>query len=311
MRFLQQIILTLTFLTVAAHSQPPSSTFKGLEDEAEVKKLLSEIEQAFIARDPAPFEKIYLDGYVGVRGRPVYNALDQLIAMVRWDAAAIRSGKKLDFETISFDNENPTVHIFGDAAIVTGVKKNTWRWKESRCTNRYQSTDVFVKVGGQWRLAMGHMSLIPCDPMPFQPPHPAVADVRSQNKPTKNISPSTETELRELLGKLNDVGLVSSTGVDAFDANYVSTNTSNDVGNDRAPLIAALRTPTSRTAERYRDDEAFLNFGGTVAAYLFRIRTFPKGQEAKPEPPVTYSVVFVKQDGSWKIAASHASTLQD
>ena len=312
MRYLQQILLALLVLAVPAYFQSaPEPAPAAPDDQLEIKKLLSEIEQAFVARDPAPIERIYLEGYVGIRGRPVYNALDQLIAMVRWDAAAIRSGKKLDFETLSFDNENPTVKIFGDAAIVTGVKKNLWRYKESRCLNRYHSTDLFSRINGQWRLVLGHMSLIPCDPMPWQPPHPAVADIRNQSKPSRHISPSTETEVRELIAKLTEAGLSGTNGSDIFAPEYVFTALNNQVSEDRSRLLSALRTPTSRTGERYRDDEAFLNFGGNVAAYVFRLRSFAKGPDAKPEPPVTFSVIFSKLEGAWRIVASHESTLQD
>ena len=312
MRYLQHFLLALLVLTVPAYPQSasePSPT--APDDQNEIRKLLGEIEQAFVSRDPAPFERIYLEGYVGIRGRPVYNALDQLIAMVRWDASAIKSGKKLDFETLSFDNENPTVKVFGDAAVVTGVKKNLWRYKESRCLNRYQSTDVFAKVNGQWRLVLGHMSLIPCDPMPWQPPHPAVADIRNQSKPSRNISPSTETEIREVFSKLTDAGLSGTNGSDIFAPDYMSTALNNHVSEDRSRLLTALRIPTSRTGERYRDDEAFLNFGGNVAVYLFRVRSFAKGPDSKPEPPVTFSVIFSRLDGAWRIVGSHESTLQD
>ena len=312
MRYLQQFAIAIVLLAVPAHSQTtPPSAAPVTDESSEIKKLLSEVEQAFVSRDPAPFERIYLEGYVGIRGRPVYNALEQLIAMVRWDAAAIKSGKKLDFETLSFENENPVVHLFGDAAVVTGQKKNVWRFRDARCANRYQSTDVFAKVGGQWRLVLGHMSLIPCDPMPMLPLHPAVADIRSQTKPNRNLSPSTETELRELIGKLTEAGLAGGTGGDAFAADYVATTINNDVNNERAPLLAALRTPTSRSNERYRDDEAYLNFGGNVASYVFRLRSLAKGPETKPDPPITFSVIFAKQEGSWKIVASHASSLGD
>ena len=312
MRYLIKILLTILFITVPAHPQPnPQPTAAGTDDQSEIKRLLAEIEQAFVSRDPGPFERIYLEGYVGIRGRPVYNALDQLTAMVRWDATAIKSGKKLDFETLSFDNENPTVKIYGDAAVVTALKKNSWRYKDSRCTNRYQSTDVFARVSGQWRLVLGHMSLIPCDPMPWQPTHPAVGDIRNKTKPTLHLSPATETEIRELIGKLTETGISGTNGADIFASEYVSTSLINEVTGDRTRLLSAFRIPTSRSSDRYRDDEAFLNFGGNVAAYIFRVRSFAKGPDAKPDPPVTFSVIFSKMDGTWKIIAAHESTLQD
>ena len=271
---------------------------------------MSEIEQAFVSRDAAPFERIYLDSYVGIRTRPVYNAFEPLIAMIRWDAAAIRSGKKLDFETLSFENENSQIRIFGDAAVVTGVKKNLWRYRDARCLYRYQSTDLFVKLDGRWRLVLGHMSLTPCDPTPRLPPHPAVADIRGQTKPSRNLSPNTETEIREFISKIIEAGLTSGNVSDAFAPDFLATAVNNDVSSDRSALLAALRLPTSRANERYRDDEAFLSFnGGSVAAYIFRVRSIAKAPDTKPDLPVTYSVIFAKLGGVWKIVSSHASTV--
>lgn len=308
MRHLRYIPILAVLLAVPAYSQITDASQAPRTDEAEqISKLMSEIEQAFVSRDPAPFERIYLDGYVGVRGRPIYNAFEQLIAMIRWDAAAIKAGKKLDFETISFENENPTVRIVGDAAIVTGTKRNVWRYRDARCTFRYQSTDVFAKIAGRWRLALGHMTPIPCDPMPWQPPHPAIAELKNQAKPTRNLSPAVETDIRELLSKLHD----PASSADPFAAEFTFTAVNNDITTDRAALTAALKTQTSRSIEKYRGDEAYLSFGGGVAAYLFRVRSLPKGIDTKPEPPVTFSVIFAKIDGTWRIVSGHASALGD
>ena len=271
---------------------------------------MSEIEHAFVSRDAAPFERIYLDSYVGIRGRPVYNAFEPLIAMIRWDAAAIKSGKKVDFETLSFESENSLVRVFGDAAVVTSVKKNQWRYRDARCLNRYQSTDLFVKIEGRWRLVLGHMSLTPCDPMPWQPPHPAVADIRSQTRPNRNLSPNTETEIREFISKTTEAGLTGGNFAEAFAPDFLATAVNNDMSSDRTALLAALRLPIARANERYRDDEAYLSFnGGSVAAYIFRVRSIAKAPDTKPDLPVTYSVIFAKLGGVWKIVASHASTV--
>jgi Domain of unknown function (DUF4440) len=310
MRFFGRTAFTILFLAVPVFLQSsPESSPTTTDESTEIKRMLAEIDQSFVSRDPAPFERIYLDSYVGIRGRAIYNAFEPLIAMIRWDAAAIKSGKKLDFETLSFENENPIVRVVGDAAVVTGVKKNLWRYRDARCLNRYQSTDVFVKIDGKWRLFLGHMALTPCNPMPWIPPHPAVADLREQTKPSRNLSPATETEIRDFLGKLTEAAIAGGAGGDAFAPEFVATTIHNDINNDRAPLMAAIRTPTSRVNERYRDDEAFLSFGGNVAAYIFRIRSLAKGPDTKPDPPVTYSVIFAKQNGQWKILSAHASTL--
>jgi ketosteroid isomerase-like protein len=310
MRYFGRTALSILLFAVYALPQTTAEPTSPPPDEtAEIRKLMSEIEQSFVSRDAAPFERIYLDSYVGIRSRAVYNAFEPLIAMIRWDAAAIKSGKKLDFETLSFENENPAIRIMGDAAIATGLKKNLWRYRDARCLNRYQSTDVFVKTDGRWRLALGHMSLIPCDPAPRHPPHPAIEGIRDQTKPSRNLTPATETEIRDLLGKVVEASLGGGNAAEGFSPDFLATSVNNEVSGDRGPLLAAFRTPTSRSNERYRDDEAFLSFGGNVAAFIFRIRSLAKVPETRPDPPVTHSVIFVKQNGQWKIVAAHASTI--
>lgn len=304
-------LLLFTALSVSAYPQfSRTALVNKTEDIEEIRRSIDEIERAFVLRDPTPFESTYLDGYISIKGKTVYNAREILLAMVRWDALAIKAGKKLDFETLSYESDLPAIQVYGDAAIVTSLKKNLWRYKDDKCLSRYQSTELWIKAESQWKVAAAHMSTIQCDPMPWQPPHPAVADTRTITKPSKYLSPSAETDIRELISRLNDVGLSSDSGSDAFTAEFVSTGLNNEVSRDRSALLSALRMPTGRGNERYKDDEVYLSFG-PAAAHFFRVRSIAKPGERKPEPPVTYSVFFVKQDGAWKIAASHASSLVD
>jgi hypothetical protein len=286
-----------------AYSQPNS-------DSQEIRKAIAEVERAFVSRDPAPFDRIYIDGYVNVREKAIFNYRDQLEAMVRWDAAAIKAGKKLDFETLSYDSDLPSIQVFGDVAIVNVLKKNLWRYREDKCLTQYQTTELWIKAESAWKIAAGHMSTIQCDQMPWQPPHPAVAEIRPLAKPLKFISATAETELRELLTKLTDAGLRNDTNADAFVPEYSFTATNASISGDRSGLLSALKVPTMRNRDRYRDDEVFLNFG-PAALYLFRIRSFPKPGETTPTPPIVFSVMFVKAGANWRIAASHASELTD
>ena len=303
------VVITLATAVYAQFSQTAFSQ-TTTEDEQEIRKTIGQIEEAFVSRTPGPFMNFYLDGYVNIREKPVYNYREQLSAMVRWDAAAIKSGKRLSFETLSYDSEVPAIRIYGDAAIVTTLKKNLWRYKDDKCLTRYQTTELWIQSESAWKVATAHMSTMQCDPMPWQPPHPALADIRAQSKPTKFLSTTAETELRELLSKLNDNGLQTDTNSDAFTQEFVSTDTNSNISSDRTGLLAALKIPSIRNRERYRDDEVFLNFGN-AAIYVFRVRSFPKADEPTPPRPVVYSVMFVRVKTEWKIAAAHASEITD
>lgn len=311
MRFALKTLVLIFPLSLSVYAQFTQTAFsQSSPDSQEIRKAIAEVERAFVSRDPAPFDRLYLDGYVNVREKPVYNYRDQLSAMVKWDAAAIKAGKKLDFETLSYDSDLPSIQVFGDVAIVNILKKNLWRYREDKCLTQYQTTELWIKVESEWKIAAGHMSTIQCAQMPWQPPHPAVAEIRPVSKPVKFLSTTAETELRELVAKLNDAGLRSDTNTDAFLPEYSFTATNASISGDRSGLLSALKIPTMRNRDRYRDDEVFLSFG-PAAMYLFRIRSFPKPGETTPPPPIVFSVMFVRSGANWRIAASHASELTD
>lgn len=311
MRFaVKNLILVLTLASASFTQVSTSENPDKSSDAQEIRKSMLEIERAFVSRDPEPFDRFFLDGYVNIREKPVYNYRDQLAAMVKWDAAAIKAGKKLDFETLSYESEVPVISVYDGSAVVTTLKKNLWRYKDDRCLTQYQSTELWLKIERNWKVAAGHSSTIQCEPMPWQPLHPAVVDTRPLSKPIKYISTTAETELRGLLSKLNDSGFRADTNVDAFTPEYSSTTSKGVISNDRSLLLETLKIPTLRNREKYRDDEVFLSFGN-AAAYLFRVRSFPKAGETIPPRPVVYSVIFVRSENSWQIAASHASEISD
>lgn len=311
MRFALNTLVLIFPLSLSVYAQFTQTAYsQSSTDAQEITKAINEVGRAFVSRDPAPFDRLYLDGYVNVREKPVYNYREQLSAMVKWDAAAIKAGKKLDFETLAYESELPSIQVLGDVAVVNVLKKNLWRYREDKCLTQYQTTELWIKAESAWKIAAAHMSTLQCEQIPWQPPHPAVAEIRAISKPTKFISVTAETELRELLTKLNDAGLRSDTNADAFVPNYSYTATNAAISGDRSGLLDALKIPTMRNRERYRDDEVFLSFG-LAAIYLFRIRSFPKAGETTPPPPIVFSVMFVRSGPSWRIAAAHASELTD
>jgi hypothetical protein len=200
--------------------------------------------------------------------------------------------------------------MMGEVAVVNTLKKNLWRYKDDRCMTQYQTTELWIKSGGSWKVAAGHMTPIQCNPMPYQPSHPAVSAMTALEKPVKHLSTTAETELRELLSTLTDAGLRSDTNADAFAPEFVSTATNTAISNDRTLVLEAIKIPTMRNRDRYRYDEVFLSFG-SAAIYVFRVRSFPKeGQTIRPRP-IVYSIMFVKSGADWKIAAAHASEILD
>ena len=114
--------------------------------------------------------------------------------MMKADATMLRVGKKLDYETLSYEGENPQFHFYGQAAIVNITKKNYWQYHGNKCLTRTQGTELWLKRDGAWRAAASHVSTFQCEAMPFYPIHPAVAAIPSLTKAPPSADPESEAQ---------------------------------------------------------------------------------------------------------------------
>lgn len=60
-----------------------------------------------------------------------------------------------------FANRDMKVRVHGDAAIVTGITRTKGTSGGKSFDAEFLFTDTFVKDGGRWRLAAGHVSRMP------------------------------------------------------------------------------------------------------------------------------------------------------
>ena len=158
-RFALKTLVLIFPLSLSVYAQFTQTAYsQNNPDSQEISRAIAEVGRAFVSRDPTPFDRLYLDGYVNVREKPVFNYREQLSAMVKWDAAAIKAGKKLEFETLSYESDLPAIQIFGEAAIVNVLKKNLWRYREDRCLTQYQTTELWIKADSAWKIAVNEYS---------------------------------------------------------------------------------------------------------------------------------------------------------
>lgn len=283
------------------------------DDQTEIMRSIAEISRAYVARDPEPFERIYLENYVSIRGKPVYNTREQLIAMMKADSGPLKAGKKLDFETLSYESENPQFHFYGQTAIVNIFKKNFWQYHGNKCLTKTQATEVWLKREGTWQLAAGHATTFQCDPKPFYPMHAAVAAIPSRTKAPANSDSEAESQVRAVV---NEIVNARTAGTDGFSAildkyiarDFVATNIRGEVVRDHSEL-ASLPPPTpSRIPGLRNQDDAILIYDDT-ALYTFRVRSAASPAGATLEAPQQCTVVLVKIQGKWLIAAEHISKI--
>lgn len=301
------IVVVLVALCSYAFPQLTRPTDRT-NDRTEIMRSIAEISSAYVARDPRPFERIYLENYVSIRGKPVYNTREQLIAMMKADSIPIKAGKKLDYETISYESENPQFQFHGQTAIVNIFKKNFWQYRGSKCMTKTQATELWSKRDGKWHLAAAHVTTFQCDPKPFHLIHAAVAAIPSQTKAPANSDPEAESQIR---GVINEIANARASGAEGFAAvlekntvkDFVATNAIGEVLRDRSVLASMPQPTTSRVPGLRNQDDAVQIFGD---AALFTFRAKPA---AASESPQQCTMILAKIQGKWLITATHVSKI--
>ncbi len=282
-------------------------------DENEILLSIAEISKAYVARASEPFERIYLENYVSIRGNPIYNTREQLIAMMKADSGPVRAGKKLDYETLSYESENPQFHFYGQTAIVNISKKNFWRYRESKCLTRTQATELWLKREGAWHIAASHVTTFQCDPKPFYPIHKAVAAIPSITKAPPNTGIEAESKVRAVVNEFANArafgpGAVSEVLDKYLVKDFFVTNLKGEVVRDRSVLASLPPSQPSRVPGLRNQDDAILIYDDT-AIYTFRIRPAAVPAGAAPEAPQQCTIVLVELQGKWLMAAAHISKI--
>ncbi len=277
-------------------------------DRTQIENSISEISKAYLLRDPGPFERLYLEHHAAIRGRPIFNLREQLIAMMSADSIVLRAGKRLDYQSLRYENKPPEIYLYGQTAIVTVTKDHYWQYHGQKCLTRTQGTELWVKEEGEWKFAASHTNTFDCDPKPFYPIHPAVAALQSRTRPPANTDTQAERQVRDVIQAFAAAKALSTEAFEAVLARYVpdtfvSTDPAGKVAADRA-LLATIRVPLPSRSSAFRNQDDVIIIYDDAAIYTFKVRG-GVGPAADVIQQVT--VFFAKQGGRWTIVAAHAS----
>jgi ketosteroid isomerase-like protein len=149
-------ILRVTVLLMAVSSpalgqaKKVGTAMAGGSVEQTLLRTEDEWAQAYVKRDPAPLRRILADDYVGTSARGTVRNKAQEITEVTASSDTAQSAT----------NEDMKVHVYGNAAVVTGRGVETGRNKDGAYTRRFRFTDTFVKRGGRWQCVASHGSPI-------------------------------------------------------------------------------------------------------------------------------------------------------
>jgi len=118
--------------------------------EQDLLKLESNWGDALLKNDTAALERIYADEYLFTDSEGVTWNKPQDLANTKSGASKITS----------FKLEDMKVHVYGEAAVVTGktILKGTFQGKDISGQHRF--TDVFVKRAGRWQCVATQSTLI-------------------------------------------------------------------------------------------------------------------------------------------------------
>ena len=277
-----------------------------LNDRNEILRSIAELSSAYVARTPDPFEKIYLDNYVSIRGKPVFNSKEQLIAMMNADQLQLKARRKLEYDTISYEAENPQFHFYGQTAVLNVSKKNYWQYRGQKCMTRSQGTELWIKRDGEWKIAAAQVTSFHCDPKPYYPIHAAVAAVGSETKAPHNTDVASEQQVRELINSLVKARISTQETFEAVldrsvSKDFVFTDLKGEVSGDRSLLQGLPAASGTRSAGLRNQDDAIIVFDG-AAVFTYKLKP-----QTPDESPRQCTIILAKVDERWMIAAAHIS----
>ena len=304
MRYAVYLLIFLTCLADAAYPQGPTEGPPNGPDIDQITARIREINRSYESRDHRPFERYYLDSYVNIRNKVVFNIKEQLIAMMRSDSHILRSGRKPDHLTKSFRAENPDILVYNDVAVVYSAKLHEWEYRGSGCVTRFVATDLWIRDEGEWKLAAGAANTFHCDPLPWSRPHPAVAALGDRTTPPRSSD--------ELASKVSSVleAIVNEGPEDriADEARFIGTDGESSKNADA--MIALLRAAGDPAQRLSIDEEVYLPLpGGAIYTFCSKRRGdrgfIDRGSITQ------HFILFVEIDDRLKIAAAHSISTVD
>jgi ketosteroid isomerase-like protein len=124
------------------------SFISGQSVDQQLKKLENDWAQAEVKKDFATLDRILADDYTFTDPDGKVFSKAQTIASFKSDQNVVTD------EAVS----ELAVQVYGDAAVVTGLSKETLKGQTRG--DVYRFTDTWVKRGGAWQCVAGHSSKV-------------------------------------------------------------------------------------------------------------------------------------------------------
>lgn len=143
------MVLAMVAMLAAFAQSSHEKTAKGAGTEQALKDLETRWTEALAKGDSATLDSILAAGYVETDETGNLNERQALFN-------ALKSGDlKFDSCTVA----DMQVHVYGDAAVVTGSGAQQGTYKGKALPTKIRFTDTFVKQGGKWKAVASHLSV--------------------------------------------------------------------------------------------------------------------------------------------------------
>lgn len=116
--------------------------------EKELLKLEKQFEAAIVKNDPEAIRECVTDDWI------IIDPDGGIIDRERF-LEVIRSGA-LTHQLM--EHGDTRVRVYGDSAVVTALTRTKGKFMGQEFTTRERSTDVFVKLDGEWRCALTQLT---------------------------------------------------------------------------------------------------------------------------------------------------------
>jgi uncharacterized protein (TIGR02246 family) len=273
-------LITIFILTIAA-----AVSISAQAADQEILKIHASLDDAFLKKDIAVFERIYTDDYVF--SSPQGRMFDRTTAL----ADMRKEFSDGTYKVVSAKTENPRVKIMGNTALITADwSTGTMRSDDPRADShmdRGRYTGVYEKRDGKWMLIAEHFS---------EAPHDRKLMEQQVLKMGQMYSDIIKRQDHAALDRL-------------YADEYLFTNERGQVKN-KAQDIESWKTKPAKFEVFDTTDQKVRVIGNNVAVETGTVTFKGTAHDGKAfEGSERYTTTWVWRQGRWQVVADHVSSI--
>ncbi len=276
-------LLAITLITIVSTFAAFAQTSK---DEQEILKIHSSLEQAFLKKDAAVFERIFADDYV------YSNPYGKMFNRAQGLEDLRKEWTNANYKILTSTSDDLKVKVSGNMALVTGnwtattVPPDDANAEPHKDTGRY--TGVYEKRNGKWLLVAEHYS-----------------EAQHDRKLMEQQVLKMGKEYGEMIRR-GDAAAIERILADE----YLYTDEKGKVKN-KAEDLATYKNREYKIESVENSEQKVRVIGNNAAIETANFRVKGTGKDGKPfDDTYRYTTTWVWRGGRWQVAADHTSLVK-